>query len=267
MDRACWGLAYGLLWWFLEPLTLMPLLSGQGLNWSAAQGSALFGSLIGHAIYGLLVGLIYATLDQLWIWFFVESDPLNRDVEGPGVHTLRSLAWGAAASLAGGLLFSLVMVATGVLPMVAQLVGGSSPRLGFVVHLIISTLIGMSYGVQFHREAPDAGSAVAWGLVYGLIWWFVGQLTLLPLLLGGSFTWTAAAGAAGLPSLIGHLIYGAGTALVFLWLEQGHAAWQRLDPRIAAREARRRRPLGTPAPALWLFVLGLGIVLPVLLQP
>jgi uncharacterized membrane protein YagU involved in acid resistance len=260
-----WGLGYGIFWWFLGPLTLLPILQGSTPDWSYERGAALFGSLVGHIIYGLLLGLVYATLDRLWLGFFYHSDPINREVEGPGTRTLHSLGWGAAASLAGGLLFSLVMVATGFLPQVANLVGGSSPALGFVVHMGISTLIGMSYGVLFGYEAPDFGSSIAWGMLYGLAWWFVGYLTLLPILLGGPFVWTTEAAAAGLPSLVGHLIYGIATACVVLLLERRHADWLRLDPRIAAREARRQRPIGTPAPALWLFAVGLGVMLPVML--
>jgi uncharacterized membrane protein YagU involved in acid resistance len=260
-----WGLGYGIFWWFLGPLTLLPILLGSTPDWSYERGASLFGSLVGHIIYGLLLGLVYAALDRLWVGFFYDTDPINREVEGPGIRTLHSLGWGAAASLAGGLLFSLVMVATGFLPQVASLVGGSSPALGFVVHMGISALVGMSYGVLFAYEAPDFGSSVAWGLVYGLVWWFLGPLTLMPILLGGQFTWTTEAAAVALPSLIGHLIYGAATACTFLLLERRHAGWLRLDPRIAAREARRQRPVGTPAPALWLFVLGLGVMLPIML--
>jgi hypothetical protein len=260
-----WGMAYGLLWWFLGPLTILPLWQGQPLDWSYAQGSALFGSLVGHVIYGLIVGLIYAAVDRLWVSFFFETDPIHREVEGVGSRTLQSLGWGALASLAGGLLFSLVMVGTGVLPAVASLVGGASPLLGFIVHMVISALIGMSFGLLFQYEAPSLGAGVAWGLVYGLAWWFIGPLTLLPILLGSSFTWTVEAAAATLPSLIGHLLYGAATAFVFMILQRRHQAWVLLDPRLAARETRRLRPVGTPAPALWLFVLGLGVLLPVIL--
>ena len=260
-----WGMAYGIFWWFLGPLTIMPIWEGVPVDWSYQHASALFGSLIGHIVYGLIVGLLYAAVDRLWVGFFTGSDPINRQPEGPGLRVLYSLRWGAVASIAGGLLFSLVMLATGVLGNIASLVGGSSPVLGFIVHMCISALVGMSYGILFWREAPNFGSGVAWGLLYGLIWWYIGPLTLMPILLGGSVSWTISTAGALLPSLIGHLLYGGATACAFLVLERRHADWLLLDPRIAAREARRRRPVGTPAPALWLFALGLGVLLPILL--
>jgi uncharacterized membrane protein YagU involved in acid resistance len=260
-----WGMAYGILWWFLGPMTILPLLQRRPLDWSFQHGSALFGSFVGHIVFGLVVGLIYAVADRLWVGFFTDSDPINREPEGPAARTMYSLGWGAAASLAGGLLFSLVMLATGALPRVARLVGGTSSLLGFGVHLVISAIIGMNYGLLFRREAPDKGSGLAWGLLYGLVWWFLGPLTLYPVLSGDSLTWTTQAAGLAMPSLIGHLMYGAATALVFIVLERRHDEWLRLDPRLAAREVRLRRPIGTPAPALWLFVLGLGVLLPILL--
>lgn len=261
-----WGVAYGLLWWFLGPLTILPILQGKAVVWSYQTGSTLFGSLVGHLIYGLMAGLVYAILDRLWVGFFYESDPLRREPEGMGTRTLRDLGWGVLGSLVGGLLFSLVMVATGELSTVARLAGSTSPVFGFIVHLIISILIGMSYGLLFGREAPDFGSSIMWGLVYGLIWWFVGSLTLFPILLNSPVIWNIQAASLVLPSLIGHLIYGAATAFVFALLARRHLAWAELDPRFASMQARLRRPVGTAAPALWLFLLVLGVLLPIMLS-
>jgi uncharacterized membrane protein YagU involved in acid resistance len=229
------------------------------------HGSAWFGSLIGHAVYGILLGWIYAWGNRLWVGLFIESDPLNRQVEGPGIVTLYSLKWGALASVLGGLLFSVIMLATGVLPQVAALIGEASPLAGFAVHLIISVLIGMSYGLFFEHESPDAGSSMAWGMLYGLAWWFLGPLTLMPVLLGHPVIWTMQMADVLLPSLLGHVIYGAATGLVFFWFESRHAQWLLLDKRYASQEARLRRPPGTSAAALWFVVLGLGIVLPIVL--
>ncbi|GCE23798.1 hypothetical protein [Dictyobacter kobayashii] len=261
----CWGLAYGLFWWFLGPLTLLPTMLHQPIHWSYLYGASFFGSFIGHAVYGIWLGLVYALLDRLWVKLFITSDPLKREIEGAGVHTLLSLLWGALASLAGGLLFSLIMLATGVLPRLASLIGASSPFPGFIVHMIISTIIGMSYGVLFEHEATNVQASLIWGTLYGLAWWFIGPLTILPLLLGVPITWTMQAANILLPSLLGHILYGGLTGVIFLYLQRRHMDWLLIDPRLAAREERLLRPGGTPAPALWLFVLGLGIVLPIIL--
>jgi hypothetical protein len=260
-----WGMAYGILWWFLGPLTIMPLWGGQQLDWSWQRGGALFGSLVGHIVYGLVAGLAYGAVDRLWVGFFTESDPIRREPEGPGLNLLNSLKWGALASIAGGLLLNGALIATGSLPRVLWAIGESSHVLGFLASLALSLVLGTSYGLLFHREAPDFGAAVAWGLLFGLIRWYLDPLTLEPMLLRGNFTWTTDAASALLPALVGQLLFGAATAYSFLALERRHTAWLLLDPRIAAREARRHRPEGTPAPALWVFALGTGVLLPILL--
>ncbi len=164
-----WGAAYGLLWWFLGPLTIFPKWQGHMLDWSYERGGALFGSLVGHVIYGLIVGLIYSALDRLWVGFTKNSDPINREPEGPGSRVLHSAGHGAAASVVGGSLFTVVLLATGSLQEMANVFGGSSLAFGVIVSMIVSAFIGMTYGLLFRHEAPDAASAVAWGLVYGLL--------------------------------------------------------------------------------------------------
>ena len=50
-----WGLGYGIFWWFFGQLTVLPAMAGVRLDWSVDQGSALFGSLVGHIMYGLIL--------------------------------------------------------------------------------------------------------------------------------------------------------------------------------------------------------------------
>jgi hypothetical protein len=260
-----WGLGYAIFWWFMGPLTLLRTAAGLPLDWSAEQASVVFGSLVGHILYGLILGVTYAAFDRLWVRLFVQSDPLNREVEGPGLRLLRSLEWGALAGLVGGVASTPILLATGVLPTIAGLDTRLSSFGGLLIHLLVSALIGMSYGLLFRNEASSVGLGIAWGWVFGMIWWYVGPMTLLPLMLTGVCDWSTDAASALLPSLMGHLIYGAVTASTFLLLEHRYTRWLLLDPRIAARAQRRIRPVGTPAPALWFFALGLGVLLPILL--
>ena len=260
-----WGLGYGIFWWFFAQMTILPIIGKTRPDWSVDRGSELFGSLVGHIIYGLILGLAYAIVDRIWVRLAIESDPLNREREGPGFRFLRSLRWGALAGLSGGLVSSPIMLATGIFPHTAGLGSSLSTLFGFALHLLISTVLGMSYGLLFRHEAPTAGWGALWGSTFGLIWWYLGPMTLLPLILTGECDWSGRAASTLLPSLIGHLIYGAAMALTFFLIERRYMKWLSVDRRMAAREMRRTRPVGTPAPALWLFALSMGLLLPILL--
>jgi hypothetical protein len=102
---------------------------GYSVRWSA------------HRLRGSSSGCCTRSSD-LWRRQFERSDPLNRQAEGAGILALSSIGHGAAANVAGGLPFSVVMVQTGQLSRVAQLVGAPSSAAGFFVHLAISVLIG-----------------------------------------------------------------------------------------------------------------------------
>jgi len=127
--------------------------------------------------------------------FLLRVRPLNREAFG-GFRTLGSVGRGALASLVGGAVFSVVMLATGTLTRVAALAHGTSTVLGFATHMVISAIIGVTYGYLFRYEAPDVAASLAWGLAYGAIWWFLGALTLFPILLGRPFDWSEAGAAA-----------------------------------------------------------------------
>ena len=73
-----WGMDDGILWWFAGAADHHAHLAGHPtLDWRTARGSALFGSLVGHIVYGLIVGLIYVScrgLARVGLFHPVRSD-------------------------------------------------------------------------------------------------------------------------------------------------------------------------------------------------
>jgi uncharacterized membrane protein YagU involved in acid resistance len=130
----------------------------------------------------------------------------------------RAVAAGAPAGVVGGLAFGAAMAQLGVLPTVATLVGLGSSHVGFAVHMAISAVVGAGFGLMVRRMRCGPSETVFLGAAYGALWWCIGPLTLLPLALGQAPAWDVAGAQRAFPSLVGHLLFGIGTALAFVLL-------------------------------------------------
>ena len=127
----------------------------------------------------------------------------------------RSAVAGAIAGLGGGAVFGMMMGMMGMLPMVAALVGSQNPLTGFGVHMAISAAIGVLYGLVARRLPQNLDTALLAGAANGAAWWVLGALILMPLLLGMGNMVLQVGHAQGI-SLVGHLVYGMVTGVIFM---------------------------------------------------
>src|SRR5688500_6433505 len=77
-----------------------------------------------------------------------------------------SVAAGLAGGLVGGIAFGLLMQMMGMMPMVAMLVRSESVFVGWLVHLVIASAIGISFALLFGAWARTLAVAAAIGLGY-----------------------------------------------------------------------------------------------------
>lgn len=125
---------------------------------------------------------------------------------------------GIIGGLAGGVVFGMMMGLMGMLGMVAGLIGSSSAIVGFGVHMVISAIIGAIYGLALGGSTTSWGSALGLGALYGIVWWILGPLLLMPMFMGMGPQLTPAAMSGALPSLVGHILFGLITGAVYFWL-------------------------------------------------
>ncbi len=134
---------------------------------------------------------------------------------------------GAVAGLAGGVVFGMMMpiVMPGILAKIGMLISVNNAWVGFLVHLVNSAIIGAIFGVLVAGIAGKIWPLLGAGMVYGVAWWVLGALIIMPLWLSvtadpmmkdmvlkvGSDQWI---------SLMGHVIYGLVTAGVLYGLHR-----------------------------------------------
>ena len=133
-----------------------------------------------------------------------------------GVTLRQRIIGGVVGGILGGLVFGAMMAVMGMLPMVAMVVGSKSAIIGFLYHMFNSVIIGAVFGLGFGAFSRTYASGALWGLLYGAIWWVLGPMILMPLMLGMGLQFGAAFTPPMLMSLLGHLAYGLITGLVYV---------------------------------------------------
>jgi uncharacterized membrane protein YagU involved in acid resistance len=130
---------------------------------------------------------------------------------------------GAIGGVIGGIVFGMMMAAMGMMPMIAKLIGSDSTGVGWIVHLIISAGTGAIFALIFGAKITSYGSGVGYGLLYGIIWWVLGALILMPVILGMGVQFAHMFEKTPMMSLMGHIIWGLilGAAYVALVDEDG----------------------------------------------
>ena len=132
---------------------------------------------------------------------------------------VRALWVGAVAGIIGGVPFGMLMGMMGMMPMIGMLVRVDSAFAGVLVHAAISAITGAIYGFFAVRLPLTWGNAILGGLIYGVIWWVLGALILMPAILG-MFQMIFVIEQTQWMSLLGHIIFGEVLALSFVWLSR-----------------------------------------------
>lgn len=124
----------------------------------------------------------------------------------------RELVAGVVGGLAGGLVFGVMMAMMGVLPTIASMVGSTSAGVGFTIHLLISVIIGLGLTLVLPKVLGRTfGRGIVVGLAYGALWWVLGPLLIMPMMMGMPVFMI---GVGSMMSLLGHLVYGVILAVV-----------------------------------------------------
>ena len=136
------------------------------------------------------------------------------------MHTSRigvAVVAGVVAGVAFGTMMQMMSAPTpdgGEMPMIAMvgmIVGSPTITAGWLYHLFNSAVIGGVFGWLLGGRVRGYGSALGWGAAYGFVWWILGGLILMPVMLGMSpFAPLMMTGMqpVAMGSLIGHLIFG-----------------------------------------------------------
>ncbi len=124
------------------------------------------------------------------------------------VFNKKNIVSGIVGGLIAGVVFGFILMRMGSLSTAGQLINLHDPLSGFIVHLIHSAILGLIFAIIFCKGCLTFFNSALWGIVYGIIWWFIEPLILCPWLTGCQISWNQGTMIQALPMLVGHIIFG-----------------------------------------------------------
>ena len=129
----------------------------------------------------------------------------------------KKVVGGIVGGVIGGIGFGILMGLMGMFPAIAGLVSSTSAVIGFLIHMLISVFIGATFGLIFGSVSTHYRHAALWGLIYGVAWWVLGPMVIMPTMMGMGPQLAAALSGPMLMSLMGHMVYGILAGLGYAW--------------------------------------------------
>jgi hypothetical protein len=157
-----------------------------------------------------------------------------------------AVAAGGIAGLVGGVVLDAIMrimrLGNGADSMIgygAGLMHTAHPAVGWFVYPVYGVVLGLVFGWLLQARDLEIPRATGLGLMWGLAWWLIASVILVPAALGDWPLSPAAVDAVrrvALPLVIGHLVYG--VILGVCWAELRF--WLTADPQHRPSAAGRR---------------------------
>ena len=133
----------------------------------------------------------------------------------------KSILHGAIAGIVAGIVFTFFLLMGGMTESLGAMINMPTKAGGLIVHAVMSIASGIAFAIVFGWLIHSWLAAILWGLIFGVLMFIAGPMTILPYLSAGVplfSKWNMMDLHANMHPLVGHLVFGFVLGIVFYLL-------------------------------------------------
>ncbi|MED0971592.1 hypothetical protein [Bacillus paramycoides] len=123
----------------------------------------------------------------------------------------KAIKTGIIGGIIGGIIFGMIMQMMGKIAMIAGMMGSSSLLNGWIIHMMISIIFGITFGLLTFVIK----NRIVLTIIFGIGIWIVGPLVIMPIIMGMGTNLSSAFAPQQLMSLGTHLFFSIIVAIAF----------------------------------------------------